>query len=185
MWRAADSPASGITGGTTLPCAVGSVLFKPREPEISDSTCARRNLLRETPSYRPTRGTHRESGAPRREPVEFADPPSSDWPSSSCPSSVSAHVLTMGDRRDGLSSRVTPGVIIQLQGVRHVSSPFHLTRRVWGLLLLGTLSTAVLAGCSGGQATPTKIYEGGGTAPEVVDQPERPVARPSKATPKR
>jgi hypothetical protein len=38
---------------------------------------------------------------------------------------------------------------------------------VFGLPLVGLTMT----GC-GGQTEPTKIYEGGGTIPEIVDQPE-------------
>lgn len=45
----------------------------------------------------------------------------------------------------------------------------------------------VIAGCSGGSSVPTKIYEGGGTIPEIVEQPEAPAKGAAKkpAAPKK
>lgn len=43
-------------------------------------------------------------------------------------------------------------------------------------LALGLLA---MAGCSGEKSGPTKIYEGGGTIPEIVDQPEPPEPKKS------
>lgn len=43
-----------------------------------------------------------------------------------------------------------------------------------GLILL------VQSGCSGGSSVPTKIYEGGGTIPEIVEQPEPPAKGATK-----
>ena len=40
----------------------------------------------------------------------------------------------------------------------------------------------LISGCSGGSSVPTKIYEGGGTIPEIVEQPEAP-AKGSAKTP--
>lgn len=40
------------------------------------------------------------------------------------------------------------------------------------------------AGCWGDGAAPTTIYEGGGTIPEIVDQPE-PDTKPAKGQRKR
>lgn len=44
------------------------------------------------------------------------------------------------------------------------------------------------SGCSGGSSVPTKIYEGGGTIPEIVEQPEPPAkgaAKKPAAAPKK
>lgn len=43
-----------------------------------------------------------------------------------------------------------------------------------GLVLL------IQSGCSGGSSVPTKIYEGGGTIPEIVEQPEAPAKGSAK-----
>jgi len=53
----------------------------------------------------------------------------------------------------------------------------------WRLALCLSLASCVVAvaGCSGeASAPPVKIYEGGGTSPEVVDQPEKPSPKPTK-----
>jgi hypothetical protein len=47
-----------------------------------------------------------------------------------------------------------------------------------------TFCLLAVAGCSGG-AAPTKIYEGGGTIPEIVDQPEKPSPQPANRGPKK
>jgi hypothetical protein len=50
--------------------------------------------------------------------------------------------------------------------------------------LFMTFCLLAVAGCSGG-AAPTKIYEGGGTIPEIVDQPEKPSPQPANRGPKK
>jgi hypothetical protein len=52
------------------------------------------------------------------------------------------------------------------------------------LFLLLASGLIFAAGCSGEHAAPTKIYEGGGTMPEVVDQPEPP-AKSVKGMPRK
>jgi hypothetical protein len=64
-----------------------------------------------------------------------------------------------------------------------VSLPTKL-RRASILVLLGAFCATSPTGCGGGPAVPTKIYEGGGTAPEVVDQPTKPT-KASKGSPRR
>jgi len=51
-------------------------------------------------------------------------------------------------------------------------------------LPLFVLSIVILlqSGCSGGSSAPTKIYEGGGTIPEIVEQPEPPAKGAAKKT---
>lgn len=42
------------------------------------------------------------------------------------------------------------------------------------------------AGCGSGQSVPTKIYEGGGTIPEIVEQPDPPAGKKAaQPTPKK
>jgi hypothetical protein len=54
----------------------------------------------------------------------------------------------------------------------------------WGLPLPIVLLTS--AGCGSGQSVPTKIYEGGGTIPEIVEQPEPPAGKKAaQPTPKK
>ena len=65
-----------------------------------------------------------------------------------------------------------------------MSSTSH-SGRVSAIVLFMVFCIASLAGCSGGKVVPTKIYEGGGTAPEVVDQPEKPASRTTQGSPKR
>ena len=55
-------------------------------------------------------------------------------------------------------------------------------------ILFLALSLIVISGCSGGSSVPTKIYEGGGTIPEIVEQPEAPAkggAKKPAAAPKK
>lgn len=40
-------------------------------------------------------------------------------------------------------------------------------------------------GCSGGKSAPTTIYEGGGTIPEIVEQPAKASPTPAKGSQKR
>ncbi len=49
---------------------------------------------------------------------------------------------------------------------RHTSMAYR-----FAMVLALTMSGMGITGC-GGSAEPTKIYEGGGTIPEIVDQPE-------------
>ena len=51
-----------------------------------------------------------------------------------------------------------------------VSSRRNFMRTGTGLIT-GALLT-VIAGCSGGSSEPTKIYEGGGTIPEIEETPD-------------
>lgn len=53
-----------------------------------------------------------------------------------------------------------------------------------GLPLSIVLMTS--AGCGSGQSVPTKIYEGGGTIPEIVEQPDPPAGKKAaQPTPKK
>ena len=52
-------------------------------------------------------------------------------------------------------------------------------------MLFAAVATVASLGCSGGQVAPTKIYEGGGTAPEVVDQPEKPAPGAKNKSPRK
>jgi hypothetical protein len=58
-------------------------------------------------------------------------------------------------------------------------------RRATALLLFVVFGLIPLSGCSVGSGpAPTKIYEGGGTAPEVVDQPEKPAPKSTTGSPR-
>lgn len=52
----------------------------------------------------------------------------------------------------------------------------NLRRPLAFVLCLGLCGVAPV-GCGGGPTVPTKIYEGGGTAPDVVDQPTKGAPR--------
>jgi hypothetical protein len=45
------------------------------------------------------------------------------------------------------------------------------------LLLILACGLVALPGCGRGGGAPTKIYEGGGTIPEIVEQPEPSAAK--------
>lgn len=53
-----------------------------------------------------------------------------------------------------------------------------------GFLFVLPVSVVLLlsTGCGSGQTTPTKIYEGGGTIPEIVEQPEPPAGKKAAKT---
>jgi nitrous oxide reductase len=44
----------------------------------------------------------------------------------------------------------------------------------------GAALLAAVVGCSGEGGAPTKIYDGGGTIPDIVDQPEPAAPKPAK-----
>jgi hypothetical protein len=69
------------------------------------------------------------------------------------------------------------------RGASVVSLPQPSFRRsISGLLAALALSSAW--GCSGGGPAPTQIFEGGGTIPEIVDQPEPSEAKTARKAPK-
>ncbi|MDX2038277.1 MAG: hypothetical protein SFX72_16630 [Isosphaeraceae bacterium] len=54
-------------------------------------------------------------------------------------------------------------------------------RFIRACLFAVVFSAPALIGCGGETSAPTKIYEGGGTIPEIVDQPETPEKGQPKA----